>query len=93
MWEERFGEHAYVPLAEQAISDALKAAGITADEVDHVIVTGVHARAARVRGQAHRRPARGLRRRPRRRLGNTGTAQPASSLADVLDRAEPGQTS
>src|SRR5207249_4405710 len=48
VWEERFGEHAYVPLAEQALTDALKAAGLTAEAVDHLIVTGVHDRAARV---------------------------------------------
>ena len=29
-WEERFGEHAYVPLAEAAVTDALKPAGLTA---------------------------------------------------------------
>ncbi|HET6368117.1 MAG TPA: hypothetical protein VFG27_12860, partial [Pseudomonadales bacterium] len=29
-WEERFGEHVYVPLAEAAITEALKQAGITA---------------------------------------------------------------
>src|SRR4029453_16589544 len=28
-WEERFGEHAYVPLAESAIASALKQAGVT----------------------------------------------------------------
>src|SRR5439155_21899075 len=48
LWEERFGEHAYVPLAEQAVADALKSAGLGPDGVDHVIVTGVHPRAARV---------------------------------------------
>ena len=29
-WEERFGEHAYVPLADAAITSALKQAGVTA---------------------------------------------------------------
>ena len=47
VWEERFGEHVYVPLAEQALTDALKGTGITLDEVDHVVVTGTHARAVR----------------------------------------------
>ena len=45
VWEERFGEHAYVPLAQAAFADACKAADITPDSLDHVIVTGVHARA------------------------------------------------
>ena len=32
-WEERFGEHAYVPLAEAAIASAFKQAGLTAAAV------------------------------------------------------------
>ena len=47
VWEERFGEHAYVPLAEIAINDALKSAGVTPSELDHVIVTGLHGRAVK----------------------------------------------
>ncbi len=30
VWEERFGEHAYVPLGEAALTEALKSAGVTA---------------------------------------------------------------
>ena len=41
VWEERFGEHAYVPLAEQAVTAALKGSGVAVDELDHVIVTGL----------------------------------------------------
>ena len=77
-WEERFGEHAYVPLAEEAVADALKSAGLTADDLDHVIVTGLHSRAvASVRRGLGARPEalvddltaidRQPRRRPRRR--------------------------
>ncbi|RPI09409.1 MAG: hydroxymethylglutaryl-CoA synthase family protein, partial [Actinobacteria bacterium] len=47
VWEERFGEHAYVPLAEIAINDALKMAGVTPSELDHVLVSGLHGRAVR----------------------------------------------
>jgi 3-hydroxy-3-methylglutaryl CoA synthase/uncharacterized OB-fold protein len=91
-WEDRFGEFAYVPLAEVAVTDALKGAGITAAEVDHVIVTGVHARAVgRVRASI------GARREAlvddlAATVGNTGTAHPNLLLASVLDRATPGQT-
>src|SRR6476659_2028019 len=42
VWEERFGEHAYVPLAEIAINDALKQAGLAPSELDYVIVAGLH---------------------------------------------------
>ena len=52
VWEERFGEHAYVPLGEAALTEALKSAGVTAP--------GRHAadrrRAARPRGEARWRP-------------------------------------
>ena len=92
VWEERFGEQAYVPLAEAAITDAFKQAGITGNDVDHLIVAGLHARAARA-------VARSVGARPDALaddrtgvIGNPGVAQPGLLLADVLDRAEPGQT-
>ena len=91
-WEERFGERAYVPLADEAVTDALKQAGITADAVDHLIVTGVHPRAARV-------VAAGIGVRPEAMvddltavIGNTGTPHGGIVLTDVLDRAKPGET-
>ena len=43
-WEERFGEHVYVPLGESALAEALKQAGVTASAVDVLIVAGPHAR-------------------------------------------------
>jgi 3-hydroxy-3-methylglutaryl CoA synthase len=44
-WEERFGEHAYGPLAEAAVASALKQAGLTGSELASVIVAGSHGRA------------------------------------------------
>jgi 3-hydroxy-3-methylglutaryl CoA synthase/uncharacterized OB-fold protein len=92
VWEERFGEHAYVPLAEIAVNDALKSAGVTPSELDYVIVSGLHARAVK-------RVASSIGARPEAIvddltsvIGNTGTAHRGLVLADVLDRAEPGQT-
>ena len=89
VWEERFGEHVYVPLGEQSFGAALKDAGLTPSDVDHLIVTGVHARAARrlrtslgVRPDAVVDDLTGV-------VGNTGTAHPGVLLADVLDRAAP----
>lgn len=91
VWEERFGEQLYVPLAEAAVTDALKQAGITAADVDHLLVAGLHARAARA-------VARSVGTRPEAvaddlttRIGNPGAAQPGLLLADAIDRAEPGQ--
>ena len=39
VWEERFGETRYVPLGEEAWNAGLKDAGITAAEIDQVIIT------------------------------------------------------
>jgi 3-hydroxy-3-methylglutaryl CoA synthase/uncharacterized OB-fold protein len=92
LWEERFGEHAYVPLAEQALTDALKQAGITAEAVDHLIVTGVHARAARVVAKASGVRPEAVVDDLTAAIGNTGTAHRGLVLCDVLDRAQPGAT-
>lgn len=88
-WEERFGEHAYVPLGRKALDDVLKNAGITAGQVDHLIVTGLHARAVKQviakSGIANVTPDL------TEKIGNSGTAHMGVMLADVLDRAAPGQ--
>ena len=47
VWEERFGETRYVPLGAEAWESALKSAGLTAEQVDRVAVTGMHARAVK----------------------------------------------
>ena len=90
VWEERFGEHAYLPLAEAAFSDALKQAGITAADVDVLAVAGMHGRAVKAFAAAAgvRRVADDL----ASVVGNTGTAHPGLLLASVLDGATPGQT-
>jgi uncharacterized OB-fold protein len=92
VWEERFGEHAYVPLGEQAVADALKHVGITAGDLDHVLIAGLHPRAARrvaaaigARAEAFSDDLTGA-------IGNLGAAHPLVLLADCLDRAEPNQT-
>jgi hydroxymethylglutaryl-CoA synthase len=91
LWEERFGEHAYVPLAEQAVAEALKSAGLGPDGVDHVIVTGVHPRAARVVSKSLGFPVETLVDDLTGVIGNTGTAHQGIVLADLLDRVEPGK--
>ena len=49
-WEEKFGEQRYSALARDAYGRALSSAGWSADSVDKVIVTGMHARAAKAVG-------------------------------------------
>ncbi|NGO49036.1 hydroxymethylglutaryl-CoA synthase family protein, partial [Streptomyces ureilyticus] len=92
VWEERFAEEIYVDLAGRALGAALDRAKLSADAVDHFAVAGLHARAcAAVRRTAGVRPETvtgdltGA-------IGNAGTAQPGLLLADVLDRARPGET-
>src|SRR5207248_524681 len=47
VWEERFGEHVYGPLADAAFADALKQAGLSPGDVDHLVVAGLAARAVK----------------------------------------------
>ena len=91
VWEERFGEELYVPLAREAFAAALKDAGLTEGDVDHAVVTGLHVRAVKA-------AAGGLGVRDgvlapdlTARSGNLGAAQVGVALCDVLERAQPGQ--
>ena len=91
VWEERFGEELYVPLAREAFAAALKDAGLAESDVDHAIVTGLHARAvkAATKGLGVRESA--LVPDLLGTVGNLGAAHAGVALCDVLDRAEPGQ--
>ena len=91
VWEERFGEQVYGPLAEAALADALKEAGITAGQVDHLIVAGLPARAVSRTVRAAGVPAEAVVDNRVASIGNAGTAQPGIVLADVLDRAGPDE--
>ncbi len=90
-WEERFGEEVYVPLANGALTAALKDAGVTVEALDHVVVGGLHGRAVRsftaAIGATSARPGVDF----ASTVGNLGAAQLGVGLAEVLERAEPGQ--
>ncbi len=86
-WEDRFGEQAYAPLGTAAWADALAATGLTADDVDIAVVTGLHARAVRKVGSSLGVAVADDRSGD---VGNSGAAHPGLLLADVLDGAEPG---
>jgi hydroxymethylglutaryl-CoA synthase len=90
-WEERFGEQAYVSLAETALTNAFKQAGLSPGEIDRLIVAGPHGRAnKRVAGSAGVRPT-AIADDFTAAIGNTGTAQAGLMLADALDRAAADQ--
>ncbi len=90
-WEDRFGEVSLVPLAKAAFERALADCGLSVDEVDHLVVAGLHTRAVgSVRASLG---VDGGRLAPdhSQSIGNLGAAQAGVALADVLERAEPAQ--
>lgn len=90
-WEERFGEHVYGPLAEAALAAALKQAGVTAAEIDHLVVAGPHGRAVKRAAAAAGTRKGSVGDDLSATIGNTGTAHAGLLLADALDRARPDQ--
>ncbi len=90
-WEERFGEIKYVPLGQEAFDRALKAAELSADQVDKLAVTGAQPRAVRALV-----PRLGVEKEKvvddlSATVGWTGTAHPLVLLTSALETAEPGQ--
>jgi 3-hydroxy-3-methylglutaryl CoA synthase/uncharacterized OB-fold protein len=91
VWEERFGEHVYVPLARRTLDDGLKKSGVTLEHIDHFIAAGLHGRAVRTAiAQSGVRPEVVVDDMVNL-VGNSGTAEAGILLADVLDRAKPNQ--
>jgi 3-hydroxy-3-methylglutaryl CoA synthase/uncharacterized OB-fold protein len=90
VWEERFGETRYVPLGQTAWDDALKTAGLVADQIDHVAIAGTHTRAnaalAKKLAVGDRLVADLA-----ASVGNLGAAQPAFLTTAALEAAAPGQ--
>ena len=90
-WEERFGETRYVPLGEQAWAAALKASGVTAEEIDKVVVTGMHGRATKALARKLNVDAGRLVDDLSTTVGQTGSAHAGLLLASILEQSEPGQ--
>ncbi|HEY1969043.1 MAG TPA: OB-fold domain-containing protein [Pseudonocardia sp.] len=91
VWEERFGETAYLPLAQQAVSDALARAGLLASDITHLVVAGLHERACSRVANLVKVDRSAVRDDLRLRIGAPGAAQPGVLLASVLDVAQPGE--
>jgi hydroxymethylglutaryl-CoA synthase len=92
VWEERFGETRYLPLVDQAWNAALKATDMTAEQVDRLVVTGMHTRAVRSAVKRLGTAKEALVNDLSATVGNTGTAHAALLLTSALQTAEPGQT-
>ena len=85
-WEDRFGQAQYVPLAQQAVDEVLKTAGVARDDVATVVVAGLHERAAaQVAKSLGATPSQvsGI-------VGNPGVAQPGLLLTEAFDTARAG---
>jgi hydroxymethylglutaryl-CoA synthase len=85
LWEERFGETRYVALGREAWERALKDVGLASNEIDQVIISGMHSRANKalvrqlgVREGVVRDDLAGT-------VGQSGTAHPGLLLAAALE--------
>ena len=90
VWEERFGETKYVPLALEALKSALGAAGWDAGDVDHLVIAGLHERACAAVAKKSGVAADRVVDRLAATVGNPGAAQPLLLLASALESAAPG---
>jgi hydroxymethylglutaryl-CoA synthase len=90
-WEERFGEHVYVPLGEAALADALKQAGVTASAVDVLIVAGPHTRSNKRVAASSGVKKEAIADDLAASVGNAGAAHAGLMLAATLDTARPDQ--
>jgi 3-hydroxy-3-methylglutaryl CoA synthase/uncharacterized OB-fold protein len=90
-WEERFGEHVYVPLGESALAEALKQAGLTASAVDVLIVAGPHTRSNKRVAAAAGVKKEAIADDLAASVGNAGAAQAGLMLAAALDVARAEQ--
>jgi 3-hydroxy-3-methylglutaryl CoA synthase len=86
-WEERFGETAYTALGQQAWDAALKDAGLSAGDIDHVVVTGPHSRATAALARKLGTNADALVDDLSSSVGNTGTAHALLLLTATLETA------
>ena len=91
VWEERFAEAAYDPVIKAAVADAYATSGVTPDQVDKVIMTGLAARAVRSAakhvGVAPDKFIDGM----DATVGNAGAAHFGLLLVHALETAGPGE--
>jgi hydroxymethylglutaryl-CoA synthase len=85
VWEERFGETRYLALGKEAWELALKDAGVSAEDVARVCVTGMHGRAVRALGRQLGIDKDALADDFSHTVGQTGAAHPGLALTAVLE--------
>ncbi|GAA5129666.1 OB-fold domain-containing protein [Haloechinothrix salitolerans] len=85
-WEERFGQHAYLPVLTRTAASVLREAGV--GRADHVVVVSPNAGVIKqaMKAIVGRRTTTGP------PIGHAGAADAGLGLADALDRASAGET-
>ncbi len=91
VWEERFGETRYLPLGTEAGESALKQTGLSPEDVDRVVITGMHGRAVKALGRKLGVKAGALCDDLTATVGQTGAAHPGLVLASMIEQAGPGE--
>jgi len=91
LWEERFGETRYAELSRAAYAAALADAGIEADAVDRLVISGMHARAVKAAGAKLSAGRDILADEVTAATGQTGGAHALLLLAAALEAAGPSE--
>ena len=91
VWEDRFGEEIYLPLARTAVAEALATCGLAAADVDRVVVAGLHQKATRRFSKELLASTGAAAGDTMVDLGNLGCGQVGLLLAATLDTAETGE--
>ena len=86
VWEERFGETKYSPLAVEALKSALGTARVDPADVDALVIAGLHERAVTAATKRSRVVPDRVVDRLSGTVGNPGAAQPLLLLASALER-------
>ena len=89
LWEERFGEIKYTELGASAWRAGLADAGLDAERVSSVAVSGLHGRAVKAVGGRLKGPKVVDDRAEV--VGNTGAAHPLLMLTDMIESASSGE--
>ena len=90
VWEERFGETRYVPLAAEVLKALLEQAALEPSDISALVVAGLHERACTAAAKQSGVPAERIVDRLGSVVGNAGAAQPLLLLASALEAARPG---
>ena len=92
IWEERFAEAAYDPVIKAAVADAYAQSGVTAEQIDKVVMTGMASRAVRSAAKYVGVAPDKFVDTFEETVGNTGTAHFALMLVHALETSAPGET-